>query len=472
MNISLSTSKLFVAKVANTVLSFAAFAYFARKLGAGVLGTFFLFQALLGVLSIVADAGIGTAVEQRIGRGERVGEVVAAAAAITVAGAGLVGLGLFVFRGDVAAYVGVDAAPFILAALVLSRATTIAESALRGELRVGETAALQLVQQLVFIGLATALVVAGGGALELVGAYLAGLGVRFAWAVWKLRPSIARPSLARIRSLLAFGKYNIIPTIGLQVHSWMDVLIIGFILTQDAVGTYEIAWRVAGVTLLLTHAIGPSILPQTSAWAEANADRIGRLLTRATTPALALIIPAAVGAFLIGSDLLEAVFGPPFAGAWLVLVVLILGKIPEAIQILVGRCLLGLDRPDLVARATVVGISLNLVLNVVLIFQFGLIGAAVATTLAYTAGMVIRVVYLSRLVTYRLPVANLLRLTAAAAVMGVAVAGLLQVAPPSGLVAVLAYVGFGGVVYAVSALCFESIRSLVFDFARAVTSGG
>lgn len=42
------------------------------------------------------------------------------------------------------------------------------------------------------------------------------------------------------------------------VHSWVDVLVLGWFLDQSAIGVYEIAWRVAGVTTLLAGAIGTS----------------------------------------------------------------------------------------------------------------------------------------------------------------------------------------------------------------------
>lgn len=57
-------------------------------------------------------------------------------------------------------------------------------------------------------------------------------------------------------------------------------------------------------------------------------------------------------------------------------------QVKEAGQVVFGRSLQAVNRPDLAARATIVGVALNLVLNVVLVWEFGITGAAVATMVA------------------------------------------------------------------------------------------
>ena len=44
--------------------------YFARAVGAGVLGAYFLFIAYLGIIGLMADGGIGGAAVKRISEGE------------------------------------------------------------------------------------------------------------------------------------------------------------------------------------------------------------------------------------------------------------------------------------------------------------------------------------------------------------------------------------------------------------------
>jgi O-antigen/teichoic acid export membrane protein len=278
--------------------------------------------------------------------------------------------------------------------------------------------------------------------------------------------------VASVRSLLSYTKYNVIPALGVQVHNWTDVLIIGLILTQADVGSYEVAWRVAAITLLFPNALGVSLLPQASALsARGDRERVGRLISNALFPSVALVIPAVFGTLVFAESILGLLFGPEYAAAALVLIVLVAGKVPEAVQVVVGRVLLGIDRPDLVARATVVAAVLNVGLNVVLIPRYGLVGAAVATTLAFTVGMVQRSWYLRTEVAYRLPIANVLRVTAVSAVMGGVLVGVQSVVAVTDVLGLVGVVLVGVTTFAAGVLVVPSLRALAFDYARTYRRG-
>jgi Na+-driven multidrug efflux pump len=49
------------------------------------------------------------------------------------------------------------------------------------------------------------------------------------------------------------------------------------------------------------------------------------------------------------------------------------------------------DRPDIVARATVIAGVLTIVLDTTFVYRFSLIGAAIATVISYAVGAGIRI---------------------------------------------------------------------------------
>ena len=377
----------------------------------------------------------------------------------------VVGVVLLLFRRVVNGYIGADVAGLLVVALVLQQVMRVLYAGIRGDLRVGELADLQIVTTVVEFGLAGILVVAGFDARALILGFVAGTAAS-ALAAWaKLRPSAVRPDRRQARSLLGYAKYNIVPSIGLQVHNWMDILVIGWLLSQSDVGVYEIAWRVAGVTTLLAGAIGVALLPQTSALdAAEEAARIGRLVSATFVPALLFIVPATFGVLVLAPDILRVVFGAEYATAGLVLVVLVGGKGPEAIQMIVGKTLLGLDHPNLVARATVVTLVSNLVLNVALVAEFGLIGAAVATTLSFTAGMVLRFRYLDAHVPLDFPTRDVGWCVVASAVMAAVLAGARNAVVPRTLVQLFTFVALGAVVYGVGVLAYPPLRRTLLGY--------
>ena len=466
MSVSRSSMKLFAGSVGTTLLTFLALAYFARELGSAQLGVFFLFQAALSMLVMASDLGINTAVEKRLSAGEGM-SVFWSGVALVAGLAGTFALAVVVLRGVVSGYLGADLAALLAVAVGLKAAGRVLNAALRGSLRAGELAGLSVLELGVQYGLGAALVWSGMDVRALVFGLLAGLAASNCWALVKLRPSPARPTRVDVRSLVGYAKYNAIPSVGLEVHNWMDVLIIGVFLTQADVGAYEIAWRVAGVTTVLAGSIGVAIMPQASAWdADGSTDRVGRLVSAAFTPALVFVLPAVAGVAVLGEDILAILFGPEFTSASLVLVVLVAGKAPEAVQMVVGRTLLGLDRPDLVARATVVSLALNLTLNVALVLWLGLVGAALATTLSFAVGTALRVRYLGSFVSLSIPVGELCWCAVAAAAMGGLLAVLRRAIVVESITVLLGFVGLGAVIYALLLFANASLRTTLLGYVR------
>jgi O-antigen/teichoic acid export membrane protein len=473
MSVTRSSSKLFAVNVANAGIGFLAVTVFARELGPAGIGAFFLFQALFRVLESGIDLGLNTAIEKRLSEGSSRETMLGSGIVLKFVGFLGVTVLVLAFRGPVNSYVGEPVAGLLILTVGASQLATIATTTLRGELRVGETAVLFLANQVVYALLGVVFVLGfDTGPVGLVYGVIAGSLASFLWGVTKLDTRPARPSVASVRSLLSYTKYNVIPALGVQVHNWTDVLIIGLILTQADVGSYEVAWRVAAITLLFPNALGVSLLPQASALsARGDRERVGRLISNALFPSVALVIPAVFGTLVFAESILGLLFGPEYAAAALVLIVLVAGKVPEAVQVVVGRVLLGIDRPDLVARATVVAAVLNVGLNVVLIPRYGLVGAAVATTLAFTVGMVQRSWYLRTEVAYRLPIANVLRVTAVSAVMGGVLVGVQSVVAVTDVLGLVGVVLVGVTTFAAGVLVVPSLRALAFDYARTYRRG-
>jgi O-antigen/teichoic acid export membrane protein len=106
-----------------------------------------------------------------------------------------------------------------------------------------------------------------------------------------------------------------------------------------------------------------------------------------------------------------------------------------------------MDRPARVARAVVLFISLNLILNLLLVTYFGLAGAATATTLSFSVMLLVILNDVNDLID--LSVDWLDHAISFVAALGMA-AGLLvlqMLINIDSLVKLLSVVGFGGVLY-------------------------
>lgn len=462
MNITRSTLKLFLAKVGASVVQFGAIVYFARELGPAPLGIFFLFQAVLGFLSIPTDIGLRAAVNKRISEGDAPGTYLSSAI--------LIKTGLVIFTAATILllapffddYIGATVTLYLAVGIVLREFAHLSMATLEGELRVGETAELQFAKQMVWAIVGVILTFAGFGVFALIYGLLAGFGVVFVWGWYKSSITLNRPTITHGRSLINYGKFMLLYSVGGYVYNWIDILIIGFFLTKVHVGAYEVAWRVTSIILLLTWSITKVMFPQVSKWAsDGSTDKIRVLVRQTISASLFLVIPAFVGALLLSREILGLVFGTEFELAALVLVILAGEKIVQAFYSIFSITLQAVNRPDLSAISEILTIFLNITLNIVLVLEFGIVGAAIATLLSFVVNAFINGYYLSKYVTIDLPLVEITVIVIAASVMGVLIGSFKSIILVDSVFKLISTIAIGVVIYVILALTSSQIRASI-----------
>lgn len=462
MELARSGITLYIAEMVGAVLSFVGILYFARELGASILGVFFLFQALTGVFSMVSNLGIRAGISKRMSEGKKPGEFLSSGILLKLGVLLLVVLIIGLGSSYINEYVGVQIAGLVIITVIFRDLGHLLVHVLRGELRVSESALLLFVNKVVWIGVAAVLISMEYELYGLVYGVIVGLVAKTLVGLYLVSTTPTLPSMEAASSIWQYSKYTIIPSIDTYAHNWTDVLIMGVFLSSAAVGAYEIAWRIIGPIFLLTSSISSTVFPQISAWdAEGESDRIERIIPKALTPALILIIPAFFGAALLSFEALSLLFGTEFGAAALALPILIAGLIPRAFRSIAGKTLEGIDKPQFVNRASVVDIVANVVLNAILIWQIGLVGAAIATSLSYTLGALLRWYYLRQYLTLQIPYRELGWCITSAVGMFTAVGLLQQTIVVDTTVRLFALVSVGIVVYGTIILLYAPLRRTI-----------
>jgi O-antigen/teichoic acid export membrane protein len=375
MELRRTTSVVFLAKTGTAVSTFLGFVVFARTLGGDSFGSFILFLTVLNLVGGVSDLGLDDAVEKRISEGAE-GNVLASTLAIKATALAAISTLLVAGRPHLQAFVGADLAGWLIVALVTQQVGLVFNRSLKGEMRVAEA------ESALFVG-KFAFVTSGVAALQyvtrietLVASFWFGWFVVLVWGVARKRTPLGRVDRSSVGSLYAYAKFNFVASVlGRRMYSWVDVFVLGLFLSNAAVGAYELAWRLAGVVMLLSRSIGTAIFPQISRWdASGSGEKIQELLPQALFSSLFLVIPAVGGVFVLSEPLMRIVFSPEYLVAAGALVVLSLGKTPEAMNVITGRALLGLDRPRDTAVAGGVLIVSNVLLNFALVPTFARVG--------------------------------------------------------------------------------------------------
>ncbi|TKX40346.1 polysaccharide biosynthesis C-terminal domain-containing protein [Halorubrum sp. CGM4_25_10-8A] len=459
MNILRSSLKIFSARSLNVIIGFIGIVYFAGILGPEQIGTFFLFQALLAIFSIFGDIGIDDGLEKRISEKKAAGRYLSSGIILKLAVMLLVCIIILMFRNYINQYLGSPLAFLLAIGMILREGMNTTIKVLNGEHRVGETAILELIYQVMWVGLGAIFLYFGYDSRGIIYSLLIGYGCSLIWGIMKISITIRPPSFEFVSSLFDYSKFQFISRLGGEVFNWMDIFFIGLFLTQTEVGQYEIAWRVATVVIVFSRSLSASIFPKISYMNENdNIGKVNDIIPGLITLSVILVIPAFFGTLVYSQEILKYVFGDEYASARLVLILLMSYKPFQAVQAILGRTLLAIDKPDLAARATIISIIINILANIILIPRFGIAGAAVATILASLVSDALHYWYLSEFITIHIQIFNISWSILASLGMTVLLYWLGKLILIDNLTKLLLMISLGVCVYAILLITYSPIR--------------
>jgi len=427
MRVGQTSVVVFVSKLVASALGFVATIYFARVLGAEVLGYYAPTIALVQWLKLGGSLGINGAMKKRISEGtDRAGFATAGAVMI-----GMFGLTLstVVLLADpyVERYVGQSVTAFIVLLLLLGLGQSTVNAILQGQKSVHVSGLLNPVKISMISGTQLLLVLAGmelsglliGHAVGWLSAIL--LGARF------IEIGLSRPTRRHFSSIFDYAKYSWFGGLKNRMFTDVDILVLGLFIPKQLVGVYSVAWKIASFLMIFDAAISQTIFPEISkASADGRAQSVSSLVNEALQFGGLILIPGIVGGALLSERLLR-IYGLEFTQGASILVILILSTLLYGYQRQLLTSLNAVDRPDIAFWVNVVLIGFNTLANVVLVYTIGWVGAAVATALSAALGASLAYRGLRELVEFSVPYVAIFRQVGAALFMAVTVYGTLWI---------------------------------------------
>jgi O-antigen/teichoic acid export membrane protein len=186
------------------------------------------------------------------------------------------------------------------------------------------------------------------------------------------------------RELLSFNFYSVLLaflTISLY-HT--DILILRPVVGATETGYYKAALVVAEFLWLVPTSIQYVLVQSTSElWADGRYERITEIASTTTRINLSLVLIMSIGLGALAEAFIPVYFGPEFSPAVGPLMVLLPGIVGFAVSRPIFA--IGQGKGELRSLVLTTGgaATLNLGLNLVLIPEYGMLGAAVATSIGY-----------------------------------------------------------------------------------------
>ncbi|SFM52196.1 Membrane protein involved in the export of O-antigen and teichoic acid [Ectothiorhodospira mobilis] len=221
------------------------------------------------------------------------------------------------------------------------------------------------------------------------------------WLLYRSRPPhwTAHAPVYRPRAWLA-AAWPMALTQGFgQINRHADVILLGLLAATVDVGVYRVAAQGAFLVSMGLTALNMVTAPYIiRLHAQGARHKLQKLARRTAQAALAFALLALAGYVVLGPWLLQTLFGPAFAAAYLPLLILACGQVVNAGFGSVGLLLTMTGHERQVSRVVGVAALVNVALNLALIPLLGTMGAALATS----AGTVLWNVWLWFVVRERL----------------------------------------------------------------------
>ena len=223
---------------------------------------------------------------------------------------------------------------------------------------------------------------------EIVSVQIAGLSLAVGAALWvafgRMRVRFAW-NRAACGHLLRFGFKSNLSSIAFYINQRLDQLLLSLFVTPRDLGLYVVAVALASAAGFFPQAAG-AVTIATGANLEPDAARL--VIARSFRVTLGALAAGCGVLFLICPWLISLAFGPSFSSAATACRILLPGTVALGLNQVLYDGARSLEEPLLPSYSEGVSIVVTVVGLLVLLPRFGFLGAAIASTLAYTSSLV------------------------------------------------------------------------------------
>jgi O-antigen/teichoic acid export membrane protein len=346
------------------------------------------------------------------------------------------------------------------------------DCALAARERLDYTSLFTLANQLIYWGVGIVLLINGLGFIGLVIASLVGV------AVVAVLASLTLRKLGMPRLVLSVGRWPELFLAALPFgvsgiagvfRDRFDTVLMSMVLTDAAVGWYNVPWNLVNMVLLVAQSIAIAMYPSMVRSYTVDPGSLSKVVWRSVKYLLIICLPIAVGGTVLADRIIITLYEEAFGNSIPVLRTMLWAAPSLFLLELLGRVAATLHLERATARINVVNAMITVLLNLVLVPTLGIVGAA----LALVGGRTIRLVQFWKLIGSDRLVSgrwgSLIRVVLAATAMGVVVIVLRQSVKFGAVdskVGLLALIAGGAIVYIAALLALGGIERQELAFLR------
>ena len=380
----------FIKKIVIMIASIITSIVIARVLGPEGKGIYAMVMLVPGMLLLFGEFGITMSNIYFIGK-KKIDKSVLASNSLFIGlinGVILVSVFLIIypFIAD-SVFQGVDSS-YIYAILLMipfSLTTSYLGGILVGLLKIKESCIISIVQTVInAAAILLILLVFSGYIFELLILSIVmsiSLFLFYTWYIGKLIGYVKYFSWKSFKKCFNYGSKGYLANALTFFNYRLDMFLVNLFVGVTAVGYYSLSVGLVEMIWIVPQTISFVLFPVVSS---SNKKDAAELTASSCRHSFFLSLIMCIGAFLFGRFAIEIMYGEVFLPSYLPLVALLPGVLFFSTSTLTSSYLNGIGKPIYSPIIDSITLSINIVLNIMLIPTYGIVGAAIASSIAYS----------------------------------------------------------------------------------------
>lgn len=215
--------------------------------------------------------------------------------------------------------------------------------------------------------------------------------------IWLRNASLKKMSSGsslKLKTLLNVSLPLLLSSSLFLIMQWTDTIMLGMFRTEAEVGIYNVALKVAGLTSVTLFAINSIAAPKFAEfYGKGDMKGLGKVAQQSTKLIFWTSLPILL-VFLLFPWSVLGIFGAEFKSGVYALIILTLGQFVNAVSGSVGYILQMTGKQTVFQNIIILAATINLILNALLIPQYGINGAAIASMISMTFWNILSLLYL------------------------------------------------------------------------------
>ncbi len=165
-----------------------------------------------------------------------------------------------------------------------------------------------------------------------------------------------------------------------RIYFNFSIIFLGFMGNEEEVGLFMAGFKFIVLLISIREVMVSVAFPLLSRYFVESREKLIKLMRGFIKLAIMFALPVMAGGIVLSRELIGAVFGDEYLGAYLPLRILLVSYFILMLNILYPSAQNAFDRQNIYFKISLINSVFNIVFNLVFIYAFGLIGAALATT--------------------------------------------------------------------------------------------